>query len=261
MINMSQDMEKPGLDDRKLYEATVVANDDSKFDGRKCYRVQVRVDEFFKDIPDTHLPWAIPKLIHVGGASADSGSCSIPSIGSKVLVRFQGGRPEYPMYEGYHATDKTVLAEALVNYPNRTVNRLDNGAVVVIDKTTDELFIYNPGAMKIHVHGNLELVVDGDVNEHVKGNYKLKVDGNYSETIGGSRLAKVGGSADLDAANIHEKASGAWHSSGSAVTLHASALCAIDGSMLSVQSHSTSPATTTAPVGPSFTSWPGIRKA
>ena len=196
MSTMSQ-FKGSGLQADKKYEAVVVRNND----GTKNQRVQARIPGMLDEIPDRLLPWAIPgHLSHLGGASSTGGEVNVPDVGSKVWLEFQDGSIDFPIYYSYGADDSTRLREGDVNYPMRHVSKLSNGCLVVIDKSTDEVFIYNPGTTHIHVVGDVNMEVRGNVVERIRGDYTRHVDGRILEKCG-SRHSEVLGSDTFAAAS------------------------------------------------------------
>lgn len=194
MLNLMKDLATPqGLNKEYRYEAIVVNNDDSKTNAPYTCRIQARVDILFDGIADDHLPWAIPSFEHPDGASSESGRAFVPKVGSKVLLVFQEGRETHPMWIGYPVDKNTVMPEMKHNYPNRVVTKLKNKAITVYDTQTNELFIRNPGDLKIYIQGNTELTVIGNVTEVVKGNKDVFIEGNLNETIKGNHTRTVGG--------------------------------------------------------------------
>lgn len=186
MINMIEDLKKQGLDPEKYYEAVVVANDDRVLDGKMCKRIQARVVGLFDNIPDEHLPWAVSMFPEeADGSSATYGTCNIPAINSKVFLKFQGGKEDHPVYYSFSGNASTVLDEAKVNYPNRKVVKMSNGAIVIVDKQTNELIISNPGDLKITVVGNANIQVLGNSNTTTSGDATIHSDGAMTVSSGG----------------------------------------------------------------------------
>lgn len=213
-LNPAMDMAKPqGLSKNAAYTGKVVQNNDKEKhpDKRMLGRVQIRVDTIFEGVKDEMLPWAIPEFgSNCDGASATSGSFSVPKIGTKVLVYFQDGSPLHPKYSAYTVDEKTTLKEREHNYPDRTVHLFQNGCMLLVDTKSNEVFFRDPGSLQMYIVGDLNLSVDGNVVEkiqgnrttYVKGNVVEKVDGNkelyltgdYKETIKGKHDQNVTGS-------------------------------------------------------------------
>lgn len=198
MLNLSKDMgAAQGIRKDLKYEATVVSNNDTKApDGRMLCRIQARIAGMFDGIPDENLPWAIPNVSHADGASSTSGSHDVPKIGTKVLLMFQEGSSEHPMYEGYIVDSTTSLDEMVLNYPDRKVIRYKSDVLLVIDTKTNEIFIRNPGNFNLFIEGDANLKVMGNVVEKVMGNRTSYVKGNLIEIVDGNKMTLIKGNED-----------------------------------------------------------------
>jgi len=75
------------------YKATVVSIDDPD----NADRVKVRVKGLMDGIPDEYLPWARQRSVT---ATKKGGSTYLPTVGSKVSVRFGGGDLNDAYYYG-----------------------------------------------------------------------------------------------------------------------------------------------------------------
>lgn len=247
MLNVTSDMRQgQGINKDRIYVGTVVDNNDPD----KLSRIKVQIAQVFDDISNDLLPWVLPSLNHTGGASAETGNVDIPEIGSKVSIQFEDGNIDYPRYFGYHVDKKTLLEECKENYPDRVVVRMKNKCLLVIDKKTNEMFIRNPGTLKIYVEGDLELEVKGSVQHKVHGDYNLEVVGNMS--------VKVGGDTKYSASNINLRSSGVLNMFGaSTVNVQSSGDVAITGSRVLENSGGDlgDPGESSSPT---FSNWPGI---
>jgi hypothetical protein len=79
----------------------------------------------------------------------------------------------------------TQMEEMKHHYPNRVVTRFSNKALMVLDTQDDVLYLRNPGNVKIHIDGNVEIEITGGVHE-LLGNETLAraVDANL-RIVGG----------------------------------------------------------------------------
>jgi hypothetical protein len=190
-LNPAMDMAKPqGLAKNAAYTGKVVQNNDKEKhpDKRMLGRVQIRVDTIFEGVKDEMLPWAIPEFgSNCDGASATSGSFSVPKIGTKVLVYFQDGSPLHPKYSAYTVDEKTTLKEREHNYPDRTVHLFQNGCMLLVDTKSNEVFFRDPGTLQMYIVGDLNLSVDGNVVEKIQGNRTTYVKGNVVEKVDGNK--------------------------------------------------------------------------
>ncbi|MND62241.1 hypothetical protein D3C80_535170 [compost metagenome] len=168
-LNNTRHMKKQGLDSATVFAGVVVDNNDP----RKAGRVRVRVPDVMPDaIPDNHLPWALPtnQAYAVDADKAErAGSVDVPPKGAKVGVRYPTGDPHKPELAPYPGDKKTILKEAEKNYPNRKVIRLDNGCYMIIDKSTNEVFVTNPGDSHFVFLGDYSKTVVGKCTEIVSG--------------------------------------------------------------------------------------------
>ena len=178
-INLTKAIKKQGLRPNVDHEGVVVDNEDPK----KLGRIRVRIAKLHEGIKDEHLPWCIGKFAHVDGAKGTnaqsrSGIFFVPKKGSKVLVEFQDGDAHYPVYKGYTIDQDTRLKECNKNYPNRAVVRFGNGAMIIVDTHSNELFIHNPGDTYLIVQGDLHQQVWGDQQEICHASKNKAID-NY----------------------------------------------------------------------------------
>jgi len=187
MLAINSDMnERQGLDESKWYEALVVNNDDRGHpDKMMLGRIQARIRTTFDGIPDVDLPWALPIWHHADGAHPTHGFFSVPKIGSKVLLKFQQGMASFPMYRGFHVDVQTQMEEIKYNYPNRSVARFSNKAMLIVDTEDNVAYIRNPGNLKIYIDGNVELEINGSLDEVIHGDVRRLIKGKLDEKVHG----------------------------------------------------------------------------
>lgn len=168
-LNPSKHLTRQGIDPKIVYAAVVVDNNDP----RKHCRVKVRIAGIHTDaIPDAALPWALPTNQDYATdteTEQSAGHVDIPPIGGKVGVRFPKGDVYKPELAPYPGDKKTALPEAEKNYPFRKVHRYPNGACVIVDTKTNELFVLNPGDMHIVTYGDYTRTVVGSDTEIITG--------------------------------------------------------------------------------------------
>lgn len=272
MLNIAKDMSSSqGIAKNKQYEAVVVANDDSKSeDKRRLCRIKARIAGIFDGIEDEDLPWAIPDYHHADGASSTSGSQCIPKIGSKVLLEFQDGSSEHPMYSGYIVDSTTMLQEMEHNYPDRKVIRYQYDALVVVDTKTKEIFIRNPGDFNIFIEGNANISVTGNVVEKVMGDRTSYIKGNVVEIVDGNKVTHVkGNSAEIVDGNSNTAVKGNKDQSVAGSSTVFTTGADSHGSAATMLRHAPyinddlpqggSPAAPANPTIPTLEAWPGIR--
>lgn len=193
MLSTRDMMNAPGLDPKRKYEGTVVDNNDPDH----LARVRVSIKGVTDGIPNDKLPWVIPDFTAAAGSTANSGQFRVPKKGSSIGVKFQNGNPHYPSYSGLNITKKTMLPEALHNYPDRIVDLHPNGYILIVDTKSNEVFVRNPGDCHIFIQGKANITVVGDMNHKVSGNYNLEVGANLAMKIGGNVVMSAGGSLGL----------------------------------------------------------------
>ena len=245
---MMDESQNPGVNKNRFHVGTVTDNNDPK----KWGRIRARVEGMLDGISDEHLPWAIVSLAHPGGATAQHGRFEVPEVGAKVLVEFQDGSPMHPVYKGYFIDETTKLPEADVNYPNRSVMLWPSGSMIILDKTSEDIFIRNQGDLHFYVTGDAWIKVDGNLVEHVKGNRTTFVDGN--DTL------VVGGDAHKHAANIVDKAAGNLNTeAGGTHQIYAGGTSHRDAGGQIHDDGGGGPSGASAPPAPTFPAWEGVR--
>lgn len=175
MMPLNNHVGQKGLDKTMPYEGTVVDNNDP----RKIAQIRVRVAGIMDSMDDSELPWARPRFRHSEGLKGGEGvnifgHMAVPQRGAKVNLYFPTGQP----YEATYDTDvrmgeNDTLPEFLINYPHRVGFRMSHGLQLIIDRSTSEMFLINPGDMN--------LTVMGDLNQQVIGNQQLIVSGNKGD--------------------------------------------------------------------------------
>lgn len=179
-INATKYLSRQGIDPKMVYEAEVANN----YDPRKLCRIQARIRGVFDGIADGDLPWAIPEFQHPdgaynsgGNATDRSGMAMVPKNGHKVGLKFPTGDAHRPVWTSYTVDEQTALPENQdVNYPDRAVFKFSNGAYMIIDTRTNEIFVNNPG--------DINMTVLGDVNQYIVGNQQLTVSDRKGDIAG-----------------------------------------------------------------------------
>lgn len=157
------------------YEGIVVDNNDPK----RQLRVRVNIPKIFEGDKEM-LPWVTPKLNSPYGQGDNFGAVHIPSIGSRVKVRFQNNDPHYPVYEGFSSTANIQLSEEFTqNYPDRVGGVSPEGVTNYHDTKTGEWLWRHPtgagvcitaeGRILIHAPKGLSLVSKENVSVDIQG--------------------------------------------------------------------------------------------
>ena len=166
-LNPMKYITRQGIDPQMIYKGVVVDDNDPK----KKRRVRVRIVGIHSDeIPDNHLPWAIPmNQKYAAGGAKRAGFVDIPHKGSFIGVRFLKGDPHKPMQAPYPGDDSTDLPEGATNYPYRKVLRFSNGFYIIVDTLNNECLLTNPGDMHIAVLGDCTQTIVGNHTQIVTG--------------------------------------------------------------------------------------------
>jgi hypothetical protein len=151
----------------------VVDNKDPEFTGRCRIRVYGKLDGRVNDddnksafiIPDDHLPWANPSnsTIFGGGESKGAGSLSVPKIGSKVKVKFNGGNLYSPEYTVLQDVNESLIGEIKSSYENATVLYFDE------DEKTKVLYTQAKGLEIFHKDSKMVINPDSSITIEHKG--------------------------------------------------------------------------------------------
>ena len=206
---------------RKRYYGPYIGIVIDRLDPKTLQRVRLIVPEIGIVAPNK-TDWALPTTSPVSGV-ADVGNVQVPQIGAQVMVWFQGGNADRPVYGGgvvgypRGVSDTPKLAQGIIpddmlgkqpsdldsfkdsalgvrnqkdnpqksKYPDNHILRLPNGIVIEYDATESEprIHIYHPTGSFI------EMDKDGDVVS--------KTANDKWDTIGGDKLEHIKGD------NIH----------------------------------------------------------
>ncbi len=149
-------------------------------------RLKIRTSLHSK-YPDDHLPWALCGVFQSQGGTSGAGSFAIPLVGSSVLVQFQAGDPDQPIYVGTLADSSNVPALFKTNYPHRVGVLFDGGSYVYVDCQENEVKLSHQGTtVVIDSAGKVTVNVASDVDLTVNGNVTASVTGDVNLTVGGS---------------------------------------------------------------------------
>lgn len=149
-------------------------------DPKKSGRVRIRVFSIFDDVPVDSIPWAIMGNGVIGGL-ADYGSFFVPDMGSHVLVVFENGDPEQPIYLGGLPAKPHNPSEKDKNYPNNKILKTKQHTIELNDGS-GEVKVTTGSGTTITIDGSGNMTIDcvGNVTENVDGNYAISVSGDYS---------------------------------------------------------------------------------
>ena len=170
------------------WEGKVIKNNDPD----KLGRVQIRIFNFYDDLPDDGIPWAIPDIMFIG---SKGGNFIVPEINSIVRGYFDQGDIHKPIYDKLAFNAKlgeNSQADSREDYPHKMILfQTDQGDYMTLNRKTGEwVFMHRTGS-SIIFKGDGELQIDtgasedgnnGDLNIHVLGNAKIGVDGDCEVT-------------------------------------------------------------------------------
>lgn len=189
------------------YQAEVVSDVDPSHERR----IKVRVFQIHDDdAPASSLPWARCCVPNVGNNTGDKPR---PNIGQKILVSFEMGDPELPIWDGGFIEDEapngpkkervdgrsdleikkdqsvSVGAHQSVSVANgQTINvggvsrhTFEKVETIVVGEQT-----FTIGRRAATVKGSDNLSVGGDAIWRIVGNQTLQVAGSQSSSIGGT---------------------------------------------------------------------------
>ena len=162
------------------------------------------------------------KRYKVSTVAEDAADAAYERDGWGELDLRGGQSSEYP-YNSVHEYEGGMLEEFDSTPGNQRVTRMhpsgtydevlvDGTKTVKIVGTGYEIVLKDK---KMYIKGDLDMTVDGNMNQFVKGDYTLEVGGNFYQEIGGSRetkiifndVAEIGQDMSLNvAADFHTKA-------------------------------------------------------
>jgi uncharacterized protein involved in type VI secretion and phage assembly len=132
-------------------------------DPLKARRLRIRVAGLQDGVPDESLPWATCGISGAGGPLASYGSFAIPRKGTRMLLVFQQGDPENPLYLGSPHTAGTVPSVFQTNYPHRQGTMWSANSYYYHDENANEFFFkHNSFTLKIEASGKFTLNSGGD---------------------------------------------------------------------------------------------------
>lgn len=144
-------------------------------DPGRARRLQIRVAVVHDNIPDDQLPWAVCGVPAGRGPLANAARVEIPAVGADLLVKFQQGDPQNPIYTGAVSSSPTVPALFHTNYPNRSGTLLPNGTYLYVDEITNDLMVHHQATtVLISGTGQVNIHVAADANIDVMGKTYLK---------------------------------------------------------------------------------------
>jgi phage baseplate assembly protein gpV len=179
-----------------LFLATVVDNNDKK----KQQRVRIRIPNVIDAEKAEDLPWILPRVASSFGVTDSAVTVSVPAIGSKLLVSFQGGDVHFPVFEGYVHLETTAVPEPLAtNYPDRRGFVDPSGNIFYVDNKEGSETVYfkhkSGTELTILADGTVQVKAVKDINMEapnikLKATTKITLDTPNTEVTGDTLLDK-----------------------------------------------------------------------
>lgn len=269
-LNTLNDLKKgQGPNKDIIYLGVVVDDDDSGEKNPYTCRIRVRIPMLYDGWDDQDIPWAVPSILAMQGATNISGTQFVPQKGSEVGIMFPEGSVYKPVWVGSRVNDESHLQEMEHNYPRRMVTRFKNMALLVVDIQDNIVYLRNPGTVKLYVEGNVELEVKGNVEERIHGSVTREIKGDLTERILGNKSLHVGGDSkehddgqhQLHASQLLSHSEGATniYAAGTA-NFQAAGNLNVYGQPVNINtSGDGSPGTVSVDKQPAITEWQGIR--
>ena len=218
------------MDLNGIYRAVVENNNDPL----KVGRVQVRIFGFHTEnktrgatdgIPTEHLPWAEPCLPVAEGAISGYGIWCVPLQGSHVMVFFENGQLNKPIYfgslpgitterpqnKGFYDPagkypDKTgsdFHSKAKGKYPHNFVIAVHGGHYIEIDSTpgNERLKVFHKKGTNTEINsdGSVNITIVDDETKQVSGDMTETVTGAVSETYQNGQTVNITGNCSITA--------------------------------------------------------------
>lgn len=205
LSNPMEDLTRPKMQGQ--FFIGIVVNNVDEDDKKQRQRVQIRIPQRHRGVPDAMLPWAIPDT--TGGVNnmqvqsgSQVGNVNIPPIGSKVWVRFEDNDPHNPRYAGSPSTDDVAKNHEAYkeNYPHTRmqVDPANNREAVNVEKMTKDSVHSSGTTIHIDANGTMSITTAGDFNIGVNGKINMVASGEVN--INGSKINLNEGSKSPTAA-------------------------------------------------------------
>lgn len=180
----------------RFFIGKIIGNDDPL----KMERIQVRVPYIFDDCSDENLPWAIAIKQRLQGATSVVGSFGVPVVGTDVVVAFEKGDRNSPMYFGSLLTSEDLIAVFGVNYPSRYGFKDSAGNIFYVDTSTNDVHFEHASGTTLDISpsGAVTINAADNVTVNTDGNATINSDGDVSVTAGGNSSLSAGGDVSID---------------------------------------------------------------
>lgn len=183
------------------WEGIVVNNEDVDKQGR-C---QIRIFDFYDDIPKDSLPWALPDIQYIG---AQRGSFIIPENGTIVRGYFDQGDVNKPIFESI-VFNQDVPSDELVDtsedYPHKmTLLQTDQGDYITLNRNTGELALIHRTGASIFIKSSGEIEISPGSTDEGDADLVLTVNGNLRAEVSMDCDIKADGNVFIDASQMVE---------------------------------------------------------
>lgn len=187
---------------RPDYQGTVINNKDPL----KLQRVQVRIPQLHRNIPDDKLPWTMPMDSgRQTNAGSGVGGVNVPPIGAKVNYALTENDPHNPRITGSPTTKDVTKDNELLNedYPGTygDIDHAGNKRATNTEKNTITETHVSGSTTHTDGSGNMSQFSVGNIDIAAKGNITIVADGKIS--------IHASGNCDMKGANIHLNGSSA----------------------------------------------------
>lgn len=150
----------------QLFIAQVVDNHDPM----QYQRVRIAIPGLLEGSAD-QLPWAIP-ITRTSGAS--NLELDVPLVGSYVIVMFQNGDTNYPVWYGSPINGYNGSAAIMSNYPHRTGRQVRPQTWWYVDRQSGEFQLsHNNTLIQIDSSGALTVTSASTVTVNAQGAINL----------------------------------------------------------------------------------------
>lgn len=255
LTNLSQNS-KPFRFQDGTYYGIVIDNNDPLH----LQRCRIRIHSIHRNIPDSQIPWAKKASVVGQGSGGGIGSFSVPTLYTKVEVKFMDDSIMHPEYYASPETSDNVISLFTTNYPER-YGRVDAaGNVFLVDtKSGSETItvIHKSGTtVSIDSSGNVSLVSAGNVSVDSNASITVTAKTNVTINAGGNILLNSSGvSMSYSSGNMTMACSGSLDlNAASGITIRAGGTLEFDANYIQTNTpaggSSTTPASPVAPSSP-----------
>lgn len=145
-------------------------------------RLRIRVPVVHDGVPNAQIPWAVCGSVGGRGPLPNASRVEIPHIGADVLVKFQQGDPQNPMYTGGVSSARTVPELFRTNYPERNGWLIPIGTYFYVDEVEKVLKVHHQGTIiTIADSGHVTILAPANIlvdSPHVRFTGQVEINGH-----------------------------------------------------------------------------------